>query len=183
MTTPLDRDTFKWLLRLLVVGAALIGLFSLFDFTPFFVRALGNALVVGGLLFLFDVQASGSFKRLYYILLIVWIVILVHSGLAFVLKEPKAVELFGTITFLLYALALATIPLFTAMIRVLIAIPDAASLRHRWKVLTRFSGIYYLIPFVAFLAVFLGRAVGADVELVPFQISQLAFPVSGVAVA
>jgi hypothetical protein len=160
-----DRDTFNSLYRLLISGVVFIALFSIFDNTPFIVRAIGDLFVVGGLLFLIDVDGGAQFKRFYWAALTIWIIIMIHAGVAFIAKSKESLEIFQTITFLMYALSLLSVPLFARAMQLLSGTANTPELEKNWKSLTWFSATYYVIPFVAFLGTSVGRAVGADVHL------------------
>lgn len=165
MSSLVDRDTFNWLFRLALCGAIFIALFSIFDNTPFVVRAIGDLFTCGALLFLVDIEGGQRFKRLYRMALYVWVVILIHAGIAFIAKQKEALEVFQTITYLVYALTLLSLPLFTQAMGELSAVAKAIDLERTWKKLTRFSATYYFIPFVAFVGSFAARVAGGEAHL------------------
>jgi len=161
----LDKETLTWLFRLTIIGTILIALFSVFDTTPFIIRAIGNLFVLGGLLFLIDVEGGTKFKRTYWSVLVIWFVVVCHSGIAFITKSEQINELFKTITFFIYAIVLLSIPLFTHTMRILSAVANVSEIEMYWKKLTRFSFIYYILPIIAFLGAFVGQAMGGEVQL------------------
>ena len=162
----MDRDTLNWLYRLLIAGAVFIAIYSIFDSAPFFVRAIGNVLVLGALLFLVDVQASNKFRKLFWAASTIWSIIVCHSAVGFVGKSPSAATVFQTITYSIYAIALLSVVLFSWAMRQLCIDPRLNDLGQSWKTITRVSATYYSLPFVAFLGMFVGRAVGAEVQLI-----------------
>jgi hypothetical protein len=165
MKSLIDQDTLNWLFRLLIIGSAFIALFSVFDNTPFIVRAIGNLLIAGALMFLIDIDGGSIFKRLYFSVLAIWIVILVHSGTGFIDKSKDATEAFQTITFFIYAVSLVSIPLFTKAMQILSRSANEIDLEKDWRNLTRLSVTYYSIPFIAFFGTSIGRTIGAEVTL------------------
>ncbi|HTK81229.1 MAG TPA: hypothetical protein VL633_02975 [Bacteroidota bacterium] len=165
MGTNIDKDSLNWLFRLLAIGTALIALFSLFDNALFIFRALGNLFVFGALFFLIDMEAGSSFKRFYLLVLIIWGVVLCHSVLGFVEASEQANYTFLTITFFIYAITLLSLPLFSVAMGALCGAANASEFEEKWKKLTKFSAFYYALPFLAFLIVSIGRALGAEVNL------------------
>ncbi len=161
----MDRDSSNWLFILAILGITLIFLFSIFDTTPFIVRTIGNLCVLGSLLFLFDVQGGTSFKRTYWGVLVIWGSVLIHSLIAFIIRGETALQVFGTVTILMYALTLLSVPMFMRTMRLLSSICGQVELARYWKVRTRFSATYYAVPIVVYLATVAGRALGADVQL------------------
>jgi len=165
MRTFIDRDTSNWLFGLAVVGAVLIALYSIFDSTPFLVRAIGNLAVTGALMFLFDIDGGPSYKRMYFSVLAIWIVILLYSGIGFIEVSPAFTQVSQTITFLIYALSLISLPLFAKAMQSLSKSANETDLERDWKNLARFSAVYYCIPIIAFIGTFIGGSLGMEVKL------------------
>jgi len=173
MTGTLDKDSLNWLLRLSVVGSVLIGVYSVFQGVTFLVRALGNLSILGALLFMIDIKSDRVFMIPYRIVLGVWCMVLCHSAFGFVRMTDQAVQVLTTVTFAIYAFELLSVPLFTYAMTSLCAHLGATELERNWKRLTRFSAIYYIMPIVAFLAISVGRAIGAEIGLI-YQVEDTA---------
>jgi len=160
----MDHDSLNWFIRLAIAGAIFIGLFTIFDSVPFLIRAIGNIFVFGALLFLFDISTEPLFRKLYLTVLSIWVLILVHSGLAFIEMPEDVIKVFRSFTFLIYALSFISLPLFTLSISKYLKQTNSTSSRS-WLLLTMLLSAFYLVPTVAFLGTFVLQRTGMTVQL------------------
>jgi hypothetical protein len=119
----------------------------------------------GGLLFLMDIDGGVQFKCFYWSTVTIWVAVLIHAGLAFLGMAEERLAAFQTVTFLMYALSLLSVPLFCRAMEALAAAANSAELERDWKMLTRLSALYYILPFIAFLAASIVQASGTEVQL------------------
>jgi hypothetical protein len=160
-----DKEAWNWFLRLGTAGTAFIALFSIPDGIPFVTRIIGNLLVVGALLFLIDVEAGPKFRRAYWTILVVWIIVLCHSVGGLIQKSNSATEAYQTISYTVYAAALFSIPLLCVAMQRLCATGSSPNLEGQWSHLTRQSFRYYALPIVFFLGTSIVRIAGAEIKI------------------
>ena len=161
----IDRDTINWIYWLIIIGVILIALFSGFEFIPFFVRAVGNIFILGALLFLIDIDGGQEFKIYYWSIFVIWSIVLIQTGISYLTVSPEFNEIFTNVLFLVYALVFLSVPLFCQAMRYLCLVSCNLVLGNYWKKVAIFSASFYVLPFLSFIIIFVGRSFGYNIGL------------------
>jgi hypothetical protein len=184
MKTKLDADTLNWMMRLFGFGLIVIGIYLIFEYIPYTIRILGNVIIMGGLLFLMDIEGGKKFKMYYRFMISIWIIIVIHSFFFFILNTTEEVALFRNYNFLSGAISLLSTFLFFRSMHEYCLFNNLNEQKLSWSNAGNITIGFYILPFIGFVIVGIARLMGKNVELfyglnksipIPVTISELLF--------